>query len=193
MTITELAFNFLQSTPLKMNRIMCAVILTITTLGSCSNRITGPMQTWENSDSYYYSEVKSDQNKQEAIKQLLLKIIELSEGKDEWNAIVLDKWTVNLGRVIGNIQNTDEAIGLDRGYKVAIHMDTYRNSHVNQLSDYQNELLEVKNEREIDALIMEVLSDRKFIKRLKQMSGKASLFIEISAYGVRSGAKFKVS
>jgi len=77
---------------------------------------------WTNSDEYYHVQLDKEFDKKDAVRQLLLKILSLAAEKKDWNLIVLDKWIFSLGRLIGNVQNVDQVIGMDRGFRVAIQI-----------------------------------------------------------------------
>ena len=142
---------------------------------------------WTNSDDYYYATLEENGDKKEAIKQLILFILELSEGKNSWNLLVLDKWIDNLGRLIGHIQNNDEAIGYDRGYRVSLQFLDYYNQ-LNNASDDQIDYVFGCITEDLDFLIMEVIDNDESLKsQLWKYDKKNPFSIEITDQGQRIG------
>jgi len=146
---------------------------------------------WKNSDEYYHSKLDESFDKKEAIKQLILKILDLSQDKENWNLIVLDKWVFNLGRLIGNIQNEDQAIGMDRGYRVAIQFLDFYNRLENSPDNQYDDNLELINE-EMENLIIDVIHEENFKSQLVKFHSTNPFTIEISEQGQRIGLRFKV-
>ncbi len=146
---------------------------------------------WKGSDDYYYARLEENFDKKEAIKELILKILALSVDKKDWNLLVLDKWIFNLGRLIGNIQNEDQAIGMDRGYRVGIQFLDYYNRLENSApSDYDRMLEEISEE--IENLIIEVIHEDTFRAKLKDYYKKNPFSIEISEEGQRIDSIFGI-
>ena len=77
----------------------------------------------ENSDHmiYHYARLSSaeEEDQQAAIDVWWKKLLDLAEKVKDWNVIVGDIW-VETGRIIGHVQNDDAAIGMDRGFRVAL-------------------------------------------------------------------------
>ena len=147
---------------------------------------------WTDSDNYYSSQLDGNFDKKEAIKQLLLKILELAKDTQSWNLIVLDKWIFNLGRLIGNIQNVDEAIGMDRGYRVAIQFLDYYERLESSTDDQYSETFDKIN-KEIEKLIIDVIHEEKFKAQLIEHYRVNPFTIEISEQGERIGLTFKIA
>ena len=74
---------------------------------------------------YYYQTIKVGDNTLDAFIAWWLKIIELSKDKSDWNVIVADLWIDNTGRVIGHIQRDNQAVGYDRGFRVALTVEEW--------------------------------------------------------------------
>jgi len=74
---------------------------------------------------YLYHTVKIGEDKLSAFAAWWVKIAELSEGKEDWNVIVADMWIDNSGRIIGHIQRYDQAVGYDRGFRVALTIEDW--------------------------------------------------------------------
>lgn len=149
---------------------------------------------WTNSDGYYHVELDGTFDKKEAVKQLILKILELSSNRKSWNLIVLDTWIFNLGRLIGNIQNTDEAIGMDRDYRVAIqfldYYDRLENSEDDD-EDYAENLGTIQYE--IEEVIINVIHEENFKSQLMTYYNINPFTIEISEQGQRVGTTFQIT
>jgi len=154
---------------------------------ACNQGTNKKTMDWTNSNNYYHSSVENNEDKREAIKQLIIKILDHSKGRDPWNSLVLDKWIFNLGRLIGNIQNVDQAIGMDRGYRVALHFKSYEESLYNEDDEMKYELLIEKYNEELEGLILEVLADDKFKSKLRKKYGQNKFVFEISEQGERKG------
>lgn len=75
--------------------------------------------------TYHYARVSSDQmdDHQAAIDHWWAKLLELAEGAENWNVIVGDIW-VDTGRIIGHVQEDEAAIGVDRGFRVALSVNS---------------------------------------------------------------------
>lgn len=143
---------------------------------------------WINSDEYYHVQLERQTDKKEAIKALILKILQLSDGKDDWNSLILDKWVFNLGRLIGNIQNRDEPIGMDKGYRVAIQfLDYHEKLEASDIDEktYTNQMNTINEE--MQNLIHEVCDEPSFKDQLQGFYEKNNFVIEISEQGQRIG------
>lgn len=140
---------------------------------------------WTNSDEYYHGQLEEGKDKIEAIKCFVLKILELSRFKTDWNTIVLDKWVFNLGRLIGNIQNSNEPIGKDRGFRVALQFKEFYNRLEASSIEYDQKLEEINEE--LESLIFEVFNDENFRKQLQSYYDSNNFTIEITEQGQRIG------
>ncbi len=149
---------------------------------------------WKNSDEYYHTKLDGTFDKKEAIKQLILKILELSKDRESWNLVVIDKWVYDLGRLIGNIQNDDQAIGMDRGYRVAVQFLDYYEKLENSLSDLDeyNYNLEIMDE-ELEELIIDIIHEEDFKAQLMEYYEKNPFMIEISKQGQRTELMFEIA
>lgn len=146
---------------------------------------------WKNSSEYYHCQLADSFDKKEAIRQLILKILDLSHDKKNWNLIVLDKWVDNLGRLIGNIQNENQAIGMDRGYRVAIQfLDYYSRLEKSTTKSYAKNINTIT--RELNSLIIEVLQDENFKAQLMKFHSNNPFNVEIADQGERIGLKIKI-
>ena len=141
---------------------------------------------WTNSDEYYHSKLNEDYDKKEAVKKLIIKTLELSKTKENWNLLVLDKWIFNLGRLISNIQNEDQAIGMDRGYRVSIQFLDYYNRLESSEENQYDKNLDLISE-ELENLIIDVIYDESFKKQLMEYHKRNPFNIEISDQGQRTG------
>jgi len=108
---------------------------------------------------YYYQTVKSNENVAKANDAMVdgfaawwLKILELSKGKEDWNVIIADQWIDNTGRVIGHIQRDNQAVGYDRGFRVALTVEQW----VNQLNAAFDDDDEEQYELTLDVIHSEV-------------------------------------
>lgn len=148
---------------------------------------------WEGGDDYYHTTLAVEADKKAAIQQQILKILELSEGKEDWNVVTLDKWVDNLGRLIGHIQNDQEAVGYDKGYRVAIQFLDYYNqlNEAYESDDFEryDDVVWDANE-EIDAFIHELVEDTAFIALLKERHAKTPFSIELANRGQRIDVAF---
>lgn len=177
---------------MKMNKLTYVLCIAMITWMSCTSKSTKKAMTWENANNYYTATVKKDENKKEAIKSLMLKITELSKGKEAWNSIILDKWIFSLGRLIGNIQNANQSVGDDRGYRVALHFESYAQELENPSNEAKYDWLIDKYSKELETLIIEILNDDIFCKKLLKSSNLNSLIVEICEQGERNGLKFEI-
>ena len=149
--------------------------------------------TWEGTADHYHTAIGVEVNKKAALQQQILKILELSKGKKDWNVITLDKWVDNLGRLIGHIQNNQEAVGYDKGYRVSLQFLDY----YNQLNEaYENDDFErydaivgEANEA-INVLVAELVEDLDFRAQLKATYGAQPFAIELAERGQRIGITF---
>lgn len=143
---------------------------------------------WTNSDEYYYADVQKGLDKKEAIRQLVFKILQLSKEKSAWDSVILDKWIFNLGRLIGNIQDKDEAVGLDRGYRVALKFEEYEEGlTASEDSDEEyNDALDFYHE-ELENLIIEVFNEKVFLDNIRPYLQQNPIVIEICEQGQRTG------
>ncbi|MEO0472922.1 MAG: hypothetical protein AAF206_25115 [Bacteroidota bacterium] len=146
---------------------------------------------WQGSDEYYRVQLAEDFDKKDAIRQLILKILDLAAGKENWNLVVLDKWIFNLGRLIGHIQNDDQAIGMDRGYRVGVQFLAYYDRLETSPDDRYDQVLETINE-ELENLILDVLQDESFKVQLQKYHDQNPFTLEISEQGQRIGLRLNV-
>ena len=56
-----------------------------------------------------------------ALEEWWLKLCEHGRAAEDWNAIIADLWP-ETGRLIGHVQNANEAVGFDRGQRVALSL-----------------------------------------------------------------------
>lgn len=142
--------------------------------------------TWTSSDSYHSAEIENGADKVAAIQQQILKILDLAGEKEDWNVIILDKWVFNLGRLIGNIQNDDEAVGLDRGYRVGIRFREYYEKMEAATENEQeyNGLIDTFNE-ELELLVIDALQDPEFSKKMADAYSRHPFHIEVTERGER--------
>ena len=80
---------------------------------------------------YHYMMVEVGDDKLQALCTWWLKLFELASKAKNWDAIVCDVWIDNTGRFIGNVQDGNERVGQDRGFRVAITFQDF----VDQLND----------------------------------------------------------
>ena len=149
---------------------------------------------WINSDEYYHFDLENGLNKEETIKQLILKTLELSSDREAWDVIILDKWIFNLGRLIANIQNASEAVGMDRGYRVALTFNEYAEG-LNLVEDDEEKYdyaIESYNS-DLEQVISEVLGDEEFRKMLKPFYDKNPFTIEVCEQGERMGMTIEIN
>lgn len=148
---------------------------------------------WEGGDDYYHTTLAVEMDKKAAIQQQILKILELSEGKKDWNVVTLDKWIDNLGRLIGHIQNDQEAVGFDKGYRVSIQFLDYYNQLDNAYESnnfYRYNTIVRQANQQIDELIRELVEDTTFKTLLKERYGTTPFAIELADRGQRIDLSF---
>ena len=92
----------------------------------------------DDSMDYYYHTVTDKEKELDAFVEWWCKIVELSEGKEDWNAIIADMWIDNTGRIIGHIQRNDQAVGYDRGFRVSLTIKRWVDE-LNKAFDSENE------------------------------------------------------
>ena len=142
---------------------------------------------WIDSDpTYQYAKLPKGTDKSESIKALILKILELSKPHKDWDLLVLDKWVFNLGRLIGNIQNRDQAIGMDRGFRVGLTFEEYAEG-LQKAEDNEDEYSDAIDyyNGELDDLIIEVVQEPTFNQKLKAFYAQHPFSIEVAEQGQR--------
>jgi hypothetical protein len=141
---------------------------------------------WTNSDEYYHYVVQNESDKKEAIRQLIYKTLQLSADKKDWNSIILDKWIFNLGRLIGNIQNQNEAVGMDRGYRVALKFVEYEEGlKLNEDNSVKYDKCIKNYNEDLEKLIIEVVNEKEFKARIIPFYLNNPFIIEICEQGER--------
>lgn len=149
--------------------------------------------TWKGSDDYHYTSLPAEVDKKAAIQAQILKILELSEGKENWNVVTLDKWIDNLGRLIGHIQNDQEAVGYDKGYRVAVQFLDYYDAletafQEDDFDEYDDIIWE--SNKELDGLVAQVAADTAFKTLIQERYRTTPFLIEIADRGQRIGLTF---
>ncbi|MGD1840304.1 MAG: hypothetical protein ACFB0B_05320 [Thermonemataceae bacterium] len=100
--------------------------------------------------AYHYATVAQDTNKEKALGEWWEKIFTLAAPIKDWNVLIADVWIDNSGRIIGHVQRKEDAIGTDKGFRVALHFDDY----VQQLEEAYKATEEVY-ERVLSDLLLE--------------------------------------
>src|SRR5688572_7766946 len=144
------------------------------------------MTTWNcdnfESSSYFYTGCGKESNREIALVEWWLKIIELAHSKTDWNALIADMWIDNTGRIIGHVQNRKDAIGEDKGFRVAITFEHFVDKldqceEKNYFSVHTDILAEC-----IDLLQASAMNE-KVLRKLRELNVKNPFQIFYAEYG----------
>ena len=117
---------------------------------------------WKSDSDYHYAVLEDGEDMIGGIRELVTKALELAENKKDWNCLMMDIWMFNLARLICNIQNKEQAVGMDRGYRVALQFKEYHNK-LEETAENQYDPMLIKFKNELVTKIRLAFQDRDFL------------------------------
>jgi len=139
---------------------------------------------WKDDGFYFQAIVSANDNILHAIQLAILKVLQLAEGKDNWNCIMMDMWMHNQGRLICNIQDQEEPVGKDKGFRVALQFHEYSEK---LRSTSESEYNQVLHDLKLDLVekIKEAFNDEDFLMSFDDEWVQNKFTVRVASVGQR--------